>query len=734
MAHKLLVTASVIFALANSALGQNYAIQFDGVDDYVNMGNHPEFDIPSSLTIECCVKISALDINYWTDVMQQSSTLYGFMILPDSTLHSSIYNGIGGNDGPGFWGCASSIKARPGEWHHLAMTFDGLTEAFYIDGTLASSVYAGGPIPFDTDSFCVGKMVNYPGNTWLNGAVDEVRVWNIVRTQAEIISTASMPLNGSEPGLVAYYPFNEGSGTSTDDVSVNGNIGTLSNGPAWVPGFTTVGITSLSAPSFAPGESITANYVVFSPFEPGNMFTLELSDATGSFDSPIVLGSTSGTIAGSIVGLLPLGLAGCGNYYVRVTATNPALHGTAFPITIIPPAIANYAVGGNGAGAYVNLGNPSNAFDLTGELTLECWVRHNPTEPLTYEDVVMKGSASFGLQYSQIAPHNMIFHISTGAWSNVESAITPPLDEWFHVAGTYDGTEQKIYVNGELAGTLTNGLPIDVVVDSLTVGRKVEADNNWLNGAVDEVMLWNYARTPAEIATDMDLGAVGNEPGLLAYYRFDEGDCDVAADSGPLAGSGALVNGVTRVQGVNALGIAAISDSTLLPGQSIQVDFSPMHDLDPGNQFFLELSDRAGDFQSPQELASGFGTTAGSLIGTLPLNVPADCGYRLRIRSTSPTLVAETEGLQIGDIVSGEFNMALKFDGIDDYADLGSWFESTDFTVSFWMKPDSVQSTAGGAGASVIEIQNDLSFYSNPTLQGNYGLSHLLQTDVLQQR
>ena len=74
----------------------------------------------------------------------------------------------------------------------------------------------------------------------LDGNLDEVRIWNTVRTQAEIQANMNTELTGSEINLVAYYNFNAGQGTSLPDLTTNNNSGTLTNmdpSSDWVSGF-----------------------------------------------------------------------------------------------------------------------------------------------------------------------------------------------------------------------------------------------------------------------------------------------------------------------------------------------------------------------------------------------------------------------------------------------------------------------------------------------------------------
>jgi hypothetical protein len=62
---------------------------------------------------------------------------------------------------------------------------------------------------------------------YMNGMVDEVRVWNVVRSGAQILANYQHPLAGGEPGLVGYYRFDEGAGQVVVDSSSAGNDGVL---------------------------------------------------------------------------------------------------------------------------------------------------------------------------------------------------------------------------------------------------------------------------------------------------------------------------------------------------------------------------------------------------------------------------------------------------------------------------------------------------------------------------
>jgi hypothetical protein len=64
--------------------------------------------------------------------------------------------------------------------------------------------------------------------------IEEVRIWNIARTQADIQNNMHHELIGNEPGLVGYWRFNEGSGDTVSDQTANHDNGALHGGVEWV--------------------------------------------------------------------------------------------------------------------------------------------------------------------------------------------------------------------------------------------------------------------------------------------------------------------------------------------------------------------------------------------------------------------------------------------------------------------------------------------------------------------
>jgi hypothetical protein len=112
----------------------------------------------------------------------------------------------------------------------------------------------------------IGDNPTWPGRFW-NGVIDDVRIWNVARTSQEIQDNLAIELNGNEPGLVAYFPMNEGDGDTIADITGNGNTGQLVNMEAtdWVAGFepnsSDEGVLGIASPSVI-GNGFSASETV----------------------------------------------------------------------------------------------------------------------------------------------------------------------------------------------------------------------------------------------------------------------------------------------------------------------------------------------------------------------------------------------------------------------------------------------------------------------------------------
>jgi len=208
------------------------AIRLDGDGDYVDCGNGPSLQLSTALTLETWFRRDQLGSIQWLvckyeDWDGQGS--YGMYFLGDQI------NFPLSNSGNHEYQLGSHSIVADNNWHHVACTWDGTNAKIYIDGVLDAEGTTPFSSIFNSDrTVKIGYKVTPPEA--FSGWIDEVRIWNVARTQAEIVATMNTTLIGNEPGLIGYWQFNESAGSPMAyDASPNGNHGTLYGNATFFP-------------------------------------------------------------------------------------------------------------------------------------------------------------------------------------------------------------------------------------------------------------------------------------------------------------------------------------------------------------------------------------------------------------------------------------------------------------------------------------------------------------------
>jgi len=117
------------------------------------------------------------------------------------------------------------------------------------------------------------------------------------------------------------------------------------------------------------------------------------------------------------------------------------------------------------------------------------------------------------------------------------------LTAWYHLAGVYDGTSIKIYINGILQGTTTaTGAISGATGTTMYFGENPTWTGRFFDGKIDEVRIWNVARTGSEITTAMGTELTGSETGLVGYWNMNAGTGTAVGDSTVNANNGTMLN------------------------------------------------------------------------------------------------------------------------------------------------------------------------------------------------
>ena len=395
----------LVFSLLNA---QNNCLDFDGTDDYVDVGTGPgtvktvEFWVNPASTTEYLI-----DLNGTAYIWINSGT-----VTASGFDSPTIYvNGVS----------ATSISANI--WQHITVTTN---------------------TGINADNFDIGRN----GSNYLTGKIEEVRIWNNVRIEAEIRANMYKELDGTELGLVSYYKLNETTGPIADN-----------------------------------------------------------AEGTATYD---------GTWNGS----------GGGSHTSPAWQTSPAFAG--------PKNCLDF----DGSDDYVDCGNNA-SLQITGALTLEAWIYL--TAGQTWDGIISKSywdqvaggytntSYTFKFHDNTETFEFWITSDGTEAARKITYSVTPlSTGQWYHIAAVYSpSTYCRIYINGLIDGEETSSIPASIYNSTRPVCIGCDQDSDpasyaFFTGKIDEVRIWNVARTDEQIRDNMCRTLNGDENGLVAYYRFDQ--------------------------------------------------------------------------------------------------------------------------------------------------------------------------------------------------------------------
>ncbi|TRU76268.1 MAG: hypothetical protein EWV55_07495, partial [Microcystis viridis Mv_BB_P_19951000_S69] len=418
------------------------ALYFDGVNDYIQINlNEAETEV----THELWFKTTSLNGGLFSVVAGNlgSGGHDRNIYLSNGNIVVRVWN----NEAIS----SSGLNLADGKWHHVAHVFGASVggQQIYIDGQLVAS----GSRTISDFNWQDKIVVGYSADSgYFKGEIDEVRVWNVAKTQAQIQTYYNRNLTSKEQGLAGYWKFDETSGNTVYDLSGNNNNATLINGI----------------------QRTVAN-------------------------------------------------------------TNPITR---------PEGKALYF---DGVNDYINAGTNA-SLELTNTLTIEAWI--NPQKQIQADGgIIVNREGEYEVAVWSDGTIRWAFANSNPGWNWINTGYTISIDKWTHIAVSYDKGLIKTYANGSLVhiydGTGTIG-DVFASQDEVRIGYRQAANSQYFKGQIDEVRIWNVARTQAEIQANLSQKLTGNEQGLVGYWNFEESTGNTVNDLTANKNNGTLINGVQR--------------------------------------------------------------------------------------------------------------------------------------------------------------------------------------------
>ena len=243
----------------------------------------------------------------------------------------------------------------------------------------------------------------------------------------------------------------------------------------------------------------------------------------------------------------------------------------------------------------------SDDFNIGENFTVEAWIYASNWRAEAWQGSIinkdMQGPDSgFAFRAGKNGTLSMV--VGVNAWPEVQTDPFMNTDQWYHVAGVKQGTTLTLYINGQQVATDNiTGEPVHNQ-QPIVIGESPGFPGRAWDGFIDEVRIWNVARTPQEISDNQTTEFAGNEAGLVAYLPMNEGTGNSTANLSDDACIGSFVN---------------LDESSWVEGYSI-----PRQDIGIAN---ITAPDVISIFEKPVKIRAEIQNFGSEAVSNIPVQV-----------------------------------------------------------------------------------------------------------------
>lgn len=286
----------------------------------------------------------------------------------------------------------------------------------------------------------------------------------------------------------------------------------------------------------------------------------------------------------------------------------------------------------DGSDDYVSLGTL--ALKPTTGLTAEAWI--NPASWTSTCTMLGNTQASgYAIWMSGGTLYGYVYR--NGTYAIVSTTVSGFAAAWYHVALTFDGRYTRLYVDATLMDTDDAGGTYPIVytanttyfgAESYTVGALAPEPGYYYQGQMDEVRIWNYARSQCQIYTFRGCEIPTSAPGLLGNYHFNQGTA-----------------------GGNNILVILLNDAST--------------NLNHGSLFNFTMNLGTSNFLTPGPFSNGFATSAPTPTVTTGQEYTVTIGLangQTNVSDWAPYVTNFADPLPVGAVVTG---MNLSLNGVD---------------------------------------------------------------------
>ncbi|MHC4519627.1 MAG: LamG domain-containing protein [Planctomycetota bacterium] len=391
-------------------------------------------------------------------------------------------------------------------------------------GTIQGDVFAAGTISGTSPTGRASSSVASPPLAWPGIEVADYNpTYQVGQTSysSHILAT-STPSGTFEPypGNPAGVRYRHADTTLVDSISITGLL--VVNGDLRITA-SGAGISkTITAVQGFPALLVGGDLIV----EPGGRLTV---DGLAVIGGRVLAGAEDGRL--DVTGGL---LVANGFWETTQDASGNGRTGTIYGAPTWTTGPTGGALAFDGVDDYVDCGNDA-GLAITDRITVAAWVKTNEVGNGQHNPFVTKGDRTYALKHGPDSSITFFIYDPVAKWQAAEYAVSGSFNgQWHHVAGTYDGNDVKLYVDGieksatPFVGTINN------LSFPLNIGRNAQEADRFYGGAVDEVRIYNRVLDAAEILQlHADPGALGDPSDLRARYQFNAVGADVNVEADP---------------------------------------------------------------------------------------------------------------------------------------------------------------------------------------------------------
>ena len=543
-------------------------LEFDGADDYVEVGDNPSLEPSGSFSISFWFKTTQLGNKV---LIEKNNNNVGYSIQRGGT--NILVMDVG--SGSGIWTKGNSY--HDGSWHHVVFIYKGVNDgSVYVDDVDDTDITAPGTPSYGTDSLIIGSR---GGNYAFSGLIDEIAIYNRALTSYEIgqhynhtIHPTNATLTSTPISLPDTMLYSTLSLTKTEPANTYINVSVLN------------AETNTTIPGF---DNLTSRTIDLTPLNELGITSIRLrayfsgnGSATPSLDSWGVEWTAENAWRDSFTGdsklAYPYGVDEHTVGYWRFEEGSGDVTGDSSGNgndgTLHNMEDGDWVEGVHGRGLNFDGGNEyvdCGGNYLFSSFSVEMWCKISDLD--TYQTLLsyyINNNNGFWIAYNYMGTTSNQIRFNVGkSISEYDCIYSDPVvtntSNYYHLVVIFDNTTKyaAIYIDGELSAEKVLSHPYHTPQDHMYIGAS-KPYSTFFNGIIDEVRISNIARSPEEICQAYQAGIAihGGQAQLAdneiipdgntsALWHFNEDDGNVLHDSSGNGNDG-VIHGANWTKGI----------------------------------------------------------------------------------------------------------------------------------------------------------------------------------------